>query len=57
MPPQRNQDTRLDADSVLVRPIGGQIYLVEEGTEDLPAPWDEPPAPDRSPLSGLINRH
>lgn len=56
MPPQRNQDPRLDADSVLVRPIGGQIYLVEEGNEDA-APWDEPAEPDRSPLSGLINRH
>jgi hypothetical protein len=55
MPPERNQDTQVDAESVLVRPLGGQIYLVEEG--DDAAPWDEPPAPDRSPLSGLINRH
>jgi len=55
MPPERTQDPKLEAaDGVLVRPIGGQIYLVEEGD----APWDEePPAPDRSPLSGLINRH
>ena len=57
MPPQRNQDTRLDADSVLVRPIGGQIYLVEDGDAEDAAPWDEDSAPDRSPLSGLINRH
>lgn len=57
MPPERRQDMKLEeADGVLVRPIGGQIYLVEEGDET--APWDdEPPAPDRSPLSGLINRH
>ena len=55
MPPERTQDTQVDAESVLVRPVGGQIYLVEEG--DAAAPWDEPPAPDRSPLSGLINRH
>ena len=56
MPPQRTQDPKLETDGVLVRPIGGQIYLVEEGSEDA-APWDEEPAPDRSPLSGLINRH
>ena len=58
MPPQRTEDTRFETDGVLVRPVGGQIYLVEEGAEDLPAPWDDEPAPDdRSPLSGLINRH
>jgi hypothetical protein len=57
MPPQRNQDTRLEADGVLVRPVGGQIYLVEERAEDLPAPCDETSVADRSPLSGLINRH
>ena len=57
MPPERDFDTRLEADGVLVRPIGGQIYLVEEGMENA-APWDdEAPPPDRSPLSGLINRH
>jgi hypothetical protein len=57
MPPERSQDPKPEAaDGVLVRPIGGQIYLVEEGMEDR-APWDEPPAPDRSPLSGLIHRH
>ena len=56
MSPDRKQDTRLETDGVLVRPIGGQIYLVEEGSEDA-APWDDEPAPDRSPLSGLINRH
>ena len=56
MPPERNQDRRLEADGVLVRPVGGQIYLVEEGEEA--APWEnEAPAPDRSPLSGLVNRH
>ncbi len=57
MPPDRPEDTRLEADGVLVRPIGGQIYLVEEGAGARPAPWDEEPPPDRSPLSGLINRH
>jgi hypothetical protein len=58
MPPERDQDTKLEADGVLVRPIGGQIYLVEEGAEDDAAPWaEDAPAPDRSPLSGLINRH
>ena len=62
MPPERNQDRRLqaigiEADGVLVRPIGGQIYLVEENARE-EAPWDDaaPPA-GRSPLSGLINRH
>jgi hypothetical protein len=55
MPPDRHEDRKLDAESVLVRPIGGQVYLIEEGDED--ALWDEEPAPDRSPLSGLVNRH
>ena len=55
MSPDRPEDRKLDAESVLVRPIGGQVYLIEEGDED--APWDEAPAPDRSPLSGLVNRH
>ena len=59
MPPERNPETGLhdvEADGVLVRPIGGQIYLVEEGDEE--APWDDDASPpDRSPLSGLINRH
>jgi hypothetical protein len=55
MHPDRSRDSRLETDGVLVRPLGGQIYLVEEGDEK--APWDEEPAPDRSPLSGLINRH
>ena len=55
MPPDRPRDTRLETDGVLVRPLGGQIYLVEEG--DSAAPWDDAPAPDRSPLSELINRH
>jgi len=54
MPPERDRESRLEADGVLVRPIGGQIYLVEEKDK---APWDEEPAPKRSPLSGLINRH
>jgi hypothetical protein len=58
MPPERDQDTKLEADGVLVRPIGGQIYLVEEGMSDAQTPGDETaPSPDRSPLSGLINRH
>lgn len=60
MAPERDQDalktSALETDGVLVRPIGGQIYLVEEGAEEQ-APWDEPAEPDRSPLSGLINRH
>ena len=57
MPPERNQDTRLEADGVLVRPIGGQIYLIEEGAGENEQ-WDEDDnPPDRSPLSGLINRH
>jgi hypothetical protein len=56
MPPERDQDIRFETDGVLVRPIGGQIYLVEEGAETEPGPWDED-SPDRSPLSGLINRH
>jgi len=51
---ERDPDSRLEADGVLIRPIAGQIYLVEEGER---APWDEPEEPDRSPLSGLINRH
>ena len=55
MAPDRPDDRKLDAESVLVRPIGGQVYLIEEGDEN--APWAEEPAPDRSPLSGLINRH
>jgi hypothetical protein len=55
MPPDHTQDSRLETDGVLVRPLGGQIYLVEEGDEK--APWDEEPLPDLSPLSGLINRH
>ena len=56
MPPERQQNPKLEAaDGVLVRPVGGQIYLVEESGG--PAPWDEEPAPVRSPLSGLINRH
>ena len=51
----RNQDHSLEADGVLVRPVGGQIYLVEE--DEVATLWDEEPADDRSPLSGLINRH
>jgi hypothetical protein len=57
MPPERPSNERFEADGVLVRPISGQIYLVEETDVDGLALWDEPPAPDRSPLSGLINRH
>ena len=55
MRPDRPENGRLDAESVLVRPIGGQIYLVEEGDEA--APWDEAPEADPLPLSGLISRH
>ena len=55
MPPERPRETTLETDGVLVRPIGGQIYLVEEG--DGTAPRDEAPARNRSPLSGLISRH
>jgi hypothetical protein len=58
IPPERNQDPRLEADGVLVRPIGGQIYLIEEGAGDDEGQWgEENSQPDRSPLSGLINRH
>ena len=58
MPPDRNQDTKFEADGVLVRPIGGQIYLIEEGAGDDGREWDDgEPPPHRSPLSGLINRH
>lgn len=55
MPTERNQDGRLEAEGVLVRTIGGQVYLVEEDDEH--AACDKKQAPDRSPLSGLINRH
>jgi hypothetical protein len=55
MPPDRPEDRKLDAESVLVRPIGGQVYLIQEGDEYVPL--DDEPAPDRSPSSGLINRH
>jgi hypothetical protein len=55
MHPEREQDKRLEADGVLARPLGGQIYLVEEG--DGIVPRDEESPPDRSPLSGLIHRH
>ena len=58
MPPERDQDARLEADGVLVRPIGGQIYLIEEGADGDPSLRDErTDAPDRSPLSGLASRH
>ncbi len=57
MPPKRNQDRKIETDGVLVRPIGGQIYLVEEAADEASSPWEEPPQPDRSSLSGLINRH
>ena len=56
MPTERNKDGRLEAECVLVRTIGGQVYLVEEGDADA-ACDEEKQAPDRSPLSGLINRH
>jgi hypothetical protein len=58
MPSQRDRDTSFEADGVLVQPISGQIYLVEEKNAEPVAPWeDEPALPPRSPLSGLINRH
>jgi hypothetical protein len=42
----------LETDGVLVRPIGGQIYLIEEtDLADLPAEAMQPR------LSGLISRH
>jgi hypothetical protein len=41
-----------ETDGVLVRPIGGQIYLIEEtDLADLPAEARQ------SRLSGLISRH
>lgn len=55
MPNDRNPDGKLEADGVLVRPIGGQIYLIEEGV-DADETEEAPPA-DRSPLFGLIHRH
>ena len=58
MPFQRDRDTSFEADGVLVQPISGQIYLVEEKDGEPVAPWEDEPAPaPRSPLSGLINRH
>jgi hypothetical protein len=57
MPPQRDRDTSFEADGVLVQPISGQIYLVEEKDAEPVAPWEDEPAPPRSSLSGLINRH
>jgi len=47
-----HRDSRLEADGPLVRPIKGQIYLIEE--EDLAAlSRDE----TRSRFSGLVSRH
>ena len=52
---ERQQQVSPETDGVLVQPIGGQIYLIEE--KDLEA-WsrDEPSPPNALPLSGLI-RH
>ncbi len=56
MPTERTPGSGLEDVGVPVRPISGQIYLVEEKSGQ--APWDDAaPPPDRSPLSGLINRH
>jgi hypothetical protein len=41
----------LEADGVLVRPISGQIYLIEE---DEPAAGSDERQP---PMSGLVSRH
>ena len=42
----------LETDGVLVRPISGQIYLIEEGDPDI-----FPDDGAASPLSGLVSRH
>jgi hypothetical protein len=55
MPAERTRDSTLETDGVLVRPIGGQIYLVEE--KDLDALPDDAASLARSPLSGLVSRH
>jgi hypothetical protein len=46
------RDPGLETDGVLVRPISGQIYLIEEG--DLEGLLD---GETQSPLSGLVSRH
>jgi hypothetical protein len=46
------RDTRLETDGVLVRPISGQIYLIEEQELETLS-HDE----TRSRFSGLVSRH
>lgn len=47
-----HEDCTTETDGVLVRPIGGQIYLIEEtDLADLQAETRQPR------LSGLISRH
>jgi len=41
-----------EADGLLVRPIRGQIYLIEEDDPEM-RPYDGA----RSPRSGLVSRH
>ena len=45
-------ESRLEAEGALVRPISGQIYLIEE--EDLESLADSQARPS---LSGLVSRH
>jgi hypothetical protein len=47
-----DRDARLETDGVLVRPLSGQIYLIEEA--DLAGSPDSIMQPR---LSGLISRH
>lgn len=46
------RETSVETDGVLVRPIHGQIYLIEE--EDLDGLSD---GATQSSLSGLVSRH
>jgi hypothetical protein len=45
-------DCAPETDGVLVRPIGGQIYLIEETDLERLSPSRKPPR-----MSGLISRH
>lgn len=45
-------DARPEADGVLVRPISGQIYLIEEADLEALSKGGM-----QSPLSGLVSRH
>ena len=47
----QDRDAVLEADGVLVRPISGQIYLIEEDDPDAGPDERQPP------MSGLVSRH